>query len=144
MLVQNYLIERRALMQRLLDPRRDIAGIITNRWGHARMVQPPGWYYGANGRPPAREVVQAGYGRVTIAHSELNGHMNVTGAIAQGKRAGERCVAAVAVVLVAVPAAQEARGVARQRRLHVEQMHFHCRVLHERIHDVPHGMQGIA
>ena len=33
--------------------------------------------------------VQAGYGRVTIAHSELNGHMNVTGAIAQGKRAGE-------------------------------------------------------
>ena len=71
------------------DPRRDIAGIITNRWGHARMVQPPGWYYGTNGRMPAREVVQAGYGRVTIAHSELNGHMNVTGAIAQGKRAGE-------------------------------------------------------
>jgi spermidine dehydrogenase len=75
------------------DPRKDIAGIITNRWGHARMVQPPGWYYGTNGRTPAREVVQAGYGRVTIAHSELNGHMNVTGAIAQGKRAGEATAA---------------------------------------------------
>lgn len=25
---------------------RDIAGIILNRWGHARLVQPPGWYYG--------------------------------------------------------------------------------------------------
>jgi spermidine dehydrogenase len=71
------------------DPRKDVAGIITNRWGHARMVQPPGWYYGRDGRPPARLVMEQGYGRVAIAHSELNGHMNVTGAIAQGKRAGE-------------------------------------------------------
>ena len=26
------------------DARRDIAGIILNRWGHARLVQPPGFY----------------------------------------------------------------------------------------------------
>lgn len=76
------------------DPRTDIAGIILNRWGHARLVQPPGWYYGREGNAPAREVVQRGYGRVAIAHSELNGHMNVTGAIAQGKRSGEAAAAA--------------------------------------------------
>ena len=71
------------------DARRDIAGIILNRWGHARLVQPPGWYWGTNGRTPAREVVAAGFGRVAIAHSELNGHQSATGALAQGKRAGE-------------------------------------------------------
>lgn len=88
----------RAHMTRLFagagfDARRDIAGIILNRWGHARMVQPPGWYYGRDGATPARDVVAKGYGAVTIAHSELNGHMNVTGAIAQGKRAGEGAAA---------------------------------------------------
>ncbi len=88
----------RAHMTRLFadagfDARRDIAGIILNRWGHARMVQPPGWYYGTNGATPAREIVAKGYGSVTIAHSELNGHMNVNAAIAQGKRAGEGAAA---------------------------------------------------
>ena len=29
---------------------RDIAGIVLNRWGHARVVQPPGFYYGSAGR----------------------------------------------------------------------------------------------
>ena len=71
------------------DARRDIAGLVLNRWGHARLVQPPGWYWGTNGRPPVREVVAAGFGRIAIAHSELNGHQSATGALAQGKRAGE-------------------------------------------------------
>ncbi|HYV97620.1 MAG TPA: NAD(P)-binding protein [Gemmatimonadaceae bacterium] len=69
------------------DARRDIAGIILNRWGHARMVQPPGWYYGTAGKPPAREIIQKGFGRIAIGHSELNGHQSATGAIAQGERA---------------------------------------------------------
>ena len=72
------------------DPSRDIAGIILNRWGHARLVQPPGWYYGRNGEPPAREVVEKGFGRVAIGHSELNGHQSVTGAMRQGQRAVEQ------------------------------------------------------
>jgi len=69
------------------DARRDIAGIVLNRWGHARVVQPPGFYYGTNGQPAAREVVAKGYGRVAIGHSELGGHQSATGAMAQGQRA---------------------------------------------------------
>jgi spermidine dehydrogenase len=69
------------------DARRDIAGIVLNRWGHARLVQPPGFYYGQDGRPSAREVVAKGYGRIAIGHSELGGHQSATGAMAQGQRA---------------------------------------------------------
>src|SRR6185295_11986134 len=69
------------------DARRDIAGIILNRWGHARVVQPPGFYYGTNGQPAARDVVAQGYGRIAIGHSELNGHQSATGAMGQGQRA---------------------------------------------------------
>jgi spermidine dehydrogenase len=69
------------------NPKTDIAGIILNRWGHARVLQPPGWHYGRDGKPAPREVVEKGFGRIVIAHSELNGHQNATGAMAQGKRA---------------------------------------------------------
>jgi len=75
------------------DARRDIAGIILNRWGHARLVQPPGFYYGHDGRPPVREVLAKGYGRIAIGHSELNGHQSATGAMAQGRRAAEQVLA---------------------------------------------------
>jgi spermidine dehydrogenase len=74
------------------DARRDIAGIILNRWGHARVVQPPGFYYGRDGRPPAREVVAKGYGRISIGHSELGGHQSATGAMAQGQRAAAQAL----------------------------------------------------
>jgi len=69
------------------DARRDIAGIVLNRWGHARVVQPPGFYYGQNGQPAAREIVAKGYGRISIGHSELGGHQSATGAMGQGQRA---------------------------------------------------------
>jgi spermidine dehydrogenase len=69
------------------DARRDIAGIILNRWGHARLVQPPGFYYGQDGRPSAREIVAAVYGSIAIGHSELGGHQSATGAMAQAQRA---------------------------------------------------------
>jgi spermidine dehydrogenase len=92
-------IERQLLaqMQRLFadagfSPERDVAGVILNRWGHARLVQPPGWYYGREGKPAAREIVQRGFGRIAIGHSELNGHQSVTGALAQGKRAAEQVI----------------------------------------------------
>jgi spermidine dehydrogenase len=35
-------------------------------------------------------VVGKGFGKIAIAHSELNGHQNATGALAQGKRAAEQ------------------------------------------------------
>ncbi len=68
---------------------RDIAGIVLNRWGHARVIQPPGFFYGRDGRSSPREIVQKGYGRIAIAHSELNGHQNATGALQQGQRAAQ-------------------------------------------------------
>jgi spermidine dehydrogenase len=77
------------------DARRDIAGIVLNRWGHARLAQPPGFYYGQNGRPSAREIVAAGYGRIAIGHSELGGHQSATGAMAQGQRAARQALAAI-------------------------------------------------
>lgn len=72
------------------DAKKDIAGIILNRWGHARVLQPPGFYYGHDGKPSVREIVQKGFGKIAIAHAELNGHQNATGALAQGKRAAQQ------------------------------------------------------
>lgn len=74
------------------DARRDIAGIVLNRWGHARVVQPPGFYYGTNGQPAAREVVAKGYGRIAMGHSELGGHQSATGAMGQGQRAAQQAL----------------------------------------------------
>jgi spermidine dehydrogenase len=71
-------------------PRRDVAGIILNRWGHARIVQVPGFYYGVGGKPAGREIVQKGFGRIAIGHSELNGHQNWTGAVEHGKRTAQQ------------------------------------------------------
>jgi spermidine dehydrogenase len=71
---------------------RDIAGIVLNRWGHARVIQPPGFYYGSDGKPSPRQIVEAGYGKIVIAHSELNGHQSAAGALAQAKRAAEQAV----------------------------------------------------
>lgn len=75
------------------DARKDIAGIILNRWGHACVLQPPGFYYGRDGKPSAGEVVEPGFGRIAIAHAERNGHQNAAGARAQGKRAAEQVLA---------------------------------------------------
>jgi spermidine dehydrogenase len=71
-------------------PERDIAGIILNRWGHARLVQPPGFYYGVNGKLSPLERVRQGYGRISIGHSELNGSQHWDSAVEYGKKAGER------------------------------------------------------
>src|ERR1035437_9676326 len=76
------------------DAGKDIAGIILNRLGHARVIQPPGFYYGREGKRSAREIVQRGFGKIAIAHAELNGHQNATGALAQGKRAAEQVLSA--------------------------------------------------
>jgi spermidine dehydrogenase len=77
------------------NPAKDIAGIILNRWGHARVVQPPGFYYGLNGQPSPREVIMQKYGRIAIGHSELNGHQSWTGAVTQGYRAAGEAFASI-------------------------------------------------
>ena len=71
-------------------PERDIAAIVLNRWGHARLIEPPGFHYGVEGRPSPLERVREGYGRVAIGHSELNGAQHWGSALEYGKRAGEK------------------------------------------------------
>ena len=100
MLAKTYAEYERAIRGQLAEQfasagfnaKRDIAGIILNRWGHARLVQPPGWYYGNGATLSPREIVSKGFGRIAIGHSELNGHQSATGATMQGKRIGDASV----------------------------------------------------
>ena len=64
-----------------------IAGIILNRWGHAYVNPAPGFYFGRGQRPAPPDVIRAPLGRVTFAHSELNGHQFWLGAMREGRRA---------------------------------------------------------
>lgn len=77
------------------NPDNDIAGITLNRWGHARITQQPGFYFGKNGKPAPREIVAKGFGRIIIGHSELNGHQNWSGGVSQGISAAEKALAMV-------------------------------------------------
>jgi spermidine dehydrogenase len=70
------------------DARRDIAGIILNRWGHAYLCAQPGFFFGLNGRPAAREILrQAPFGRVAFANSDLSGIMDHRASISEAQRA---------------------------------------------------------
>jgi spermidine dehydrogenase len=71
-------------------PERDIAAIVLNRWGHARLIEPPGFHFGADGRPSPLERVRLGYGRIAIGHSELNGAQHWGSALEYGKKAAEQ------------------------------------------------------
>jgi spermidine dehydrogenase len=76
-------------------PERDIAAIVLNRWGHARLIEPPGFHYGVDGKPSPLERVRQGYGRVSIGHSELNGDQHWGSALEYGRKAGERAASMV-------------------------------------------------
>ena len=69
------------------DPKRDIAGIILNRWGHAYVDPEPGFYFGKNGDPAPRDIIRQRYGRIAFAHSELQGLQSGFGAITEARRA---------------------------------------------------------
>lgn len=77
------------------DPERDIAGIVTNRWGHAYIVPQPGYYFGRGGRPAPREIVREGFGRVAFGHSELTGEQLWNTAVAEGERATRQLMAKI-------------------------------------------------
>lgn len=74
-------------------PDRDIAAIVLNRWGHARLIEPPGFHYGVDGKPSPLERVRLGYGRIAIGHSELNGAQHWGSALEYGTKAGEQAAA---------------------------------------------------
>jgi spermidine dehydrogenase len=79
------------------DPKRDIAGAILNRWGHAFIVGPPGFYFGRNGKPAPREVFRnQPFGRISFGHSDVNGDPSCPGAIEEGGRAAGQAVKTLA------------------------------------------------
>ena len=69
------------------DPKRDVAGIILNRWGHAYVVPEPGFFFGRNGEPAARDVIRKPHGRIAFGHSELRGNQHWGSAADEGRRA---------------------------------------------------------
>jgi spermidine dehydrogenase len=68
------------------DARRDIAGIVLNRWGHAYFAPPVGFFFGTKGEPAPHDVIRRPHGRIVFAHSELQGNMNMAHAMLEGKR----------------------------------------------------------
>jgi spermidine dehydrogenase len=78
------------------DAKRDIAGAVLNRWGHAFIVSPPGFYFPKNGKPAPRQVFRdQPFGRISFGHSDTNGDPSAPGAIDEGNRAGRQAVARI-------------------------------------------------
>ena len=70
------------------DARRDIAGIILNRWGHAYLNPQPGFFFGKDGKPAPGEVLRATpFGRIAFANTDLAGIMDHRCSILEAERA---------------------------------------------------------
>ncbi len=75
------------------DARRDIAGIVLNRWGHAYCSPQPGFFFGKDGQPAPREILRrAPFGRIAFANTDLSGDPGHATAIAEGQRAAAQLV----------------------------------------------------
>ncbi len=75
------------------DDKRDIAAIVTNRQGHAYFVAPPGFYFGKDGKKPAKDLLQEPFHRIAFGHSELSGTQMWETAVLQGQRAAKQMLA---------------------------------------------------
>jgi spermidine dehydrogenase len=70
------------------DARKDIAGIILNRWGHAYLCAQPGFFFGEDDRPAPREILRREpFNRIAFANSDLSGIMDHRASIAEAQRA---------------------------------------------------------
>ena len=70
------------------DARRDIAGIILNRWGHAYLNPQPGFFFGKDGKPAPSEVLRAApFDRIALANTDLAGIMDHRSSILEAQRA---------------------------------------------------------
>jgi spermidine dehydrogenase len=70
------------------DARRDIAGIILNRWGHAYLNPQPGFFFGKDGKPAPSDVLRATpFGRIVFANTDLAGIMDHRSSILEAERA---------------------------------------------------------
>jgi spermidine dehydrogenase len=76
------------------DPRRDIAGIILNRWGHAYVNPQPGFFFGTNGKPAPRDVLRdQPHGRIAFANTDLAGASDHRNSIREADRAVKQLIA---------------------------------------------------
>jgi spermidine dehydrogenase len=70
------------------DAKRDIAGIVMNRFGHAFINPQPGFFFGLDGKPAARDALRNGpFGRIAFSHSDLAGAMDHRNAFMESQRA---------------------------------------------------------
>jgi len=70
------------------DAKRDIAGIVLNRFGHAFINPQPGFFFGSNGEGAPRDVLRAApFGRIAFSHSDLAGAMDHRNAFIESNRA---------------------------------------------------------
>jgi spermidine dehydrogenase len=70
------------------DAKRDIAGIVLNRWGHAYVNPQPGFFFGKDGQPAPRETLRGGpFGRIAFANTDLAGAMDHRFSILEAQRA---------------------------------------------------------
>jgi spermidine dehydrogenase len=70
------------------DAKRDIAGIVLNRWGHAFINPQPGFFFGLNGNPAPRQALRDGpFGRIAFSNSDLSGAMDHRNAFIESDRA---------------------------------------------------------
>ena len=77
------------------DPRRDIAGIILNRWGHAYVTPQPGFFFGVDGKPAPRDVLRdRPHGRIAFANTDLAGAMDHRNSIREADRAVRQLIGA--------------------------------------------------
>ena len=76
------------------DARRDIAGIILNRWGHHYISAQPGFMCGKDGNPSPRDLLRrAPFGRIAFANTDLTGDSGHDLAIQEGHRAATQVLA---------------------------------------------------
>lgn len=69
------------------DHKKDIHGIILNRWGHAYVVPTPGLIFDTTKGLSPTNVIKQGFGRIAFGHSELEGFQHWGPAADQGRRA---------------------------------------------------------
>lgn len=78
------------------DARRDIAGIVLNRWGHAYLSPQPGFFFGRDGTPAPGEVLRTQpVGRIAFANSDVTGIMDHRASIIEAERAVRQVLARI-------------------------------------------------
>ena len=96
LLSKSYMDYEREIRQQMLkmfggsgfDVKKDIAGIILNRWGHGYVTPTPGFFFDKNGGPGYADIIKTTpHGRISFGHSEVRGYQHWGPAAAEGGRA---------------------------------------------------------